>query len=100
MAKPREPINPFYVASGILGVAFTLTACAYGVLMLQANRGMMRSDSIGQEHPLLSLLNTHGVAILAVEVLLLGFVSVAAIVLDHYRGRRAIRKQSSGDRPT
>ena len=88
MAKPREPINPFYVASGVLGVVFTLTACAYGILMLQANRGLMRSDALGTEHPLLSLLNTHGVAILAIEVLLLGFVSVAAIVLDHYRGRR------------
>jgi len=96
LAKPREPINPFYVASGILGVAFTLTACAYGVLMLQANRGMMRSDSLGQEHPLLSLLNTHGVAILAIEVLLLGIASIAAIVLDHYRGRRSIARAPTG----
>jgi len=100
MPARKEPINPFYVASGILGVAFTLTACAYGVLMLQANRGMMRSDALGQEHPLLSLLNTHGVAILAIEVLILGFASVAAIVLDYYRGRRSVRKQSSGDHPT
>jgi ABC-type uncharacterized transport system permease subunit len=100
LAKPREPINPFYVASGILGVAFTLTACAYGILMLQANRGMMRDDALGQDHPLLSLLNMHGVAILAIEVLLLGIASIAAIVLDHYRGRRSMRKESSGDHPT
>jgi hypothetical protein len=40
------------------------------------------------------LLNTHGVAILAIEVLLLGFASVTAIVLDHYRSRRSMRKQN------
>ena len=89
MAKPKQPINPFYVLSGVLGFAFTVTACAYGVLMLEANRGIMDSDALGPQHPLLSLLDTHGMAILAVEVALLGICSIAAIVLDHRRGRRA-----------
>jgi hypothetical protein len=91
MAKPKEPINPFYVLSGILGFAFTVTACAYGYMMLAANRGLMAPGAAGSEHPLLSLLDAHGMAILAIEVALLGISSIAAIVLDHYRGKRASR---------
>ncbi len=94
MAKPKEPINPFYILSGIIGVAFTVTACGYGVLMLKANRGQTLADDSGAVHPLLDLLDQHGLMILGVEVLLIGVVSVAAIVLDHFRGKRAEREQA------
>jgi len=97
LVKRKERINPFYVASGVLGVAFTLTACAYGVLMLQANRGLMRPDALGQEHPLLSLLDQHGAAILGAEVGLLAIASIAAILLDHWRGKRAARNHTQQD---
>ena len=90
MAKPKEPINPFYILSGVLGVAFTVTACAYFVLMLRTNRGEFGWGDEEGEHPLLRLLDQHGLLILLVEVLLIGVVSVAAIVLDHYRGKRTI----------
>lgn len=92
MAKPKEPINWFYVLTAIIGVAFTVTACGYGLLMLRTNCAASVSQPIDQApHPLMSLLDQHGMAILAVEVVLLAMVSVAAIVLDHYRGKRGAR---------
>lgn len=93
MAKPKEPINPFYILSGIVGVAFTVTACGYGLIMVRANRGQSLMDDGGQVHPLLDLLDRHGLVILGAEVLLIGVVSVAAIVLDHFRGKRAEREK-------
>lgn len=90
MAKQKEPFNPFYVLSGVFGVGFTLTACAFFVLMLQSSRGASHGDE--GSHPLMSLLDRHGLAILGVEVVLLGIVSVAAIVLDHFRNKRIVEK--------
>jgi hypothetical protein len=84
----KQPINPFYLLCVLVGVAFTVTACGQLVLMLRANRGASSADDAGNVHPLLNLLDEHGMTILAVEVALLAVVSIAAIVLDHYRGKR------------
>jgi hypothetical protein len=88
MADLKPPINPFYVLCVLAGVVFTVTACAYGVLMLQANRGLNVSGSVVAEHPLMNLLDRYGMIILGVEVAVLIAVSVSAIMLDHYRGKR------------
>ena len=94
MAKSKEPINWFYMLTAILGVAFTVTACGYGLLMLRTNRAASVTQPFDQQpHPLMNLLDQHGMAILAVEVGLLAVVSVAAIVLDHYRGKRGARER-------
>lgn len=84
-----KSINPFYILCVIVGVAFTLTACGYGVLMIRTNRGLPAAgDDAGAPHPLLALLDRHGMTILVVEVALLAAVSIAAITLDHFRGKR------------
>jgi hypothetical protein len=88
MAKPKEPINPFYLLCAVLGVAFTVTACAYGVLMVRANRGLNSAAMDTPQHPLMSLLDRYGMIVLVVEVVLLAVTSIAAIMLDHYRGKR------------
>jgi len=72
----------------LLGVAFTVTAFAYGMVMVRLNNQMSSANDAGQVHPLLDLLNRNGMMILSVEVALLAVVSLAAIVLDHYRGKR------------
>ena len=87
MSKGKEPINPFYVFTAIAGVIFTITACGYGLLMLRSARPAV-SQTPEQVHPLMRLLDQHGILILAVEVGFLAVASVAAIMLDHYRGRR------------
>jgi hypothetical protein len=91
MAKPKEPINPFYVLTAIFGVLFTITACGYGLLMLRSNRAAA-SPTPEPIHPLMNLLDLHGMQMLSVEVGLLAVVSVAAIWLDHYRGKRIASK--------
>jgi hypothetical protein len=88
MSNPKQPINPFYVLCVVAGVAFTVTACAYGLLMVRANRGLDLSSAMPEEHPLMSFLNRYGMIILGGEVAMLVAVSVAAITLDHYRGKR------------
>jgi len=88
VAKTKS-INPFYVLCVIVGVAFTLTACGYGLLMIRTNRGLPAAgDDVAAPHPLLALLDRHGMTILVVEVVLLAVISIAAITLDHYRGKR------------
>ncbi len=84
--QSKEPINPFYVLAGICGVAFTITACAYGMLMLRSNRAAEFAPA--GEHGLMNLLDRHGAAILSGEVALLAIFSIAAIGLDHYRGKK------------
>ena len=88
MNERKQPINPFYLLCVLLGVAFTITACGYGIVMLRINNRMSSANDAGQVHPLIDLLDRHGMAILTVEVGLLAVVSMAAIALDHFRGKR------------
>jgi hypothetical protein len=88
MPRSKEPSNPFYWLCVVAGVAFTVTACAYGLLMLRANRGLNLANTAGQEHPLMSFLDHYGMIILGVEVAILATASFAAILLDHVRGKQ------------
>ncbi len=84
----KEPSNPFYLLAMLLGVAFTLTACAFGLLLLRSQRpeGLPAQGQSGYE--LMELLNHHGVTIMLVELVGLGIFTVAAIWLDHVRGEK------------
>ena len=88
MSSRKEPLNPFYFLSSVAGVAFTVTACAYGLLILRTNRGVYLPEANAAEHPLMNLLDQHGLAILGAEVAVLAAVTIAAIALDHVRGKR------------
>lgn len=99
VAKSKEPINPFYVLTAVAGVAFTITACGYGLLMLRSNRAAQTSEPLATPHPLMNLLDQHGILILAIEVGLLAVASVAAIMLDHYRGKRIAARTSHETKP-
>jgi hypothetical protein len=79
----KKPTNPFYVALIPVGVIFALTACSYGVM---AYRG--RDPHITDETGLAGLMNHHGLAILVVELVLLGILTVAAIGTDDFWTRR------------
>jgi type IV secretory pathway VirB2 component (pilin) len=93
----KESINPFYFLSVVAGVAFTVTACAFGLLILRTNRGLYSPDADPSEQPLMNLLDQHGLAILGAEVALLAVVTIAAIALDHFRGKRQLEPQRRGD---
>jgi hypothetical protein len=91
----KELPNPFYLLSVIVGVAFTVTACAFGLLILRTNRGLYSPEADSSEQPLMNLLDQHGLAILGAEVALLAAVTIAAIALDHIRGKRQLRDSAN-----
>jgi hypothetical protein len=90
VAKQKQPFNPFYALLVIVGVAFTITSCAYALLMVRATRpdasGAAGSVSLGgEEGGLMKLLDERGMEILGVEVFLLALATVGAIGLDQWR---------------
>ncbi len=94
MAKQREAFNPFYVILVVAGIAFAVSACAYGVMTFVG----LRAAEAGQKpadlpSPLFAFMNEHGEALLGGELLLLAVATVGAISTDRYWQRRAEKSQ-------
>ncbi len=83
MSKLKTNFNPFYLLAMIVGIGFTITACAYGLMMVRAihSEGLPQRGEAGFD--LMDLLNKRGTLILCVELGALAVASVAAIYLDH-----------------
>lgn len=94
MAKAKEPFNPFYVLLVLLGIAFTVTACAYGVMAYRATRVGPPQAETGPN--LLVFLDRHGGMLMAGELFLLGLASAAAMGTDRLWSRRQQRLAASG----
>ena len=91
----RRHTHPLYYLVGVLGVAFTVTACAYGVMSFRSDRGgdmYSRATNAG----LMSLMREHGGTVLGVEIIALAVASVAAIAAD---GRAARRLEGESSQP-
>lgn len=116
MAKNKEPVNPFYVMLVLLGVVFVVTTCAYGTMTWRATQPAAvyeprPSDSAtaaagaatgGDRHPLMVLLDKHGIELLGGELLLLTLATFGAMGLDSLRTRQANRRvevKSADDDP-
>lgn len=86
----KKKLNPFYVLLVIVGVAFCVTASAFGLMTLRGvqSSGPVIQDLDGSEnsgpHPLMTLMETHGMSIIMVELVLLGIFTFAAIGLDQH----------------
>ena len=90
MAVPaKKPINPFYVAALPAGALFAVTACAFVVMTMQG-ADPQRGEGTG----LIRLMATHGVAIMLVELAVLGALTIAAIATDNFWTRRFEARQS------
>lgn len=83
MADKRSAFNPFYVLLVVLGIAFTLTACAYVVMMLRALQPNVE-PAAPQGASLLRFVDRHGAALMTAELLLLALTTVGAISTDRY----------------
>jgi len=81
MARSKSPVNPFYVVLVMVGIAFCITACAYGIMTFRALRG---EDDQKKAPILVALLDQHGERILMGEILLLGLATFGAIKTDRY----------------
>lgn len=90
MAKKKSGINPFYVLLAPLGVGFTLTACAYGVMAFKAVRGadlQVAEQQVAAQRSgaaLLAYMDQHGAELMGVELALLAACTFGAIGADRY----------------
>jgi len=78
----KKAVNPLYPVVVLSGIAFTLTACAYGILMVRTQDP--RSAGTVAASPLLVFLDKNGFLLLMVELAILTLASVAAMVTDDY----------------
>jgi hypothetical protein len=89
MRRSNKFANPFYSLLLMAGIAFALTATAYGVMAFREARPMPQGavtvpDEKATEHPLMAWMSQHGEAAMLTE---LGFLAVfvfGAIGTDGY----------------
>lgn len=92
----KKSINPFYVLLLLAGVAFAITATAYGVMtvrQLQASRGYGRTDVAGDPSSSDSfndIVDQHGATAMIWEIVLLGVGTFGAIAYDQRLDRVAV----------
>jgi len=84
MARRRR--NPFYALLGFVGVVFTLTAVSSCLTVLRGVRP--ETAAVRGTHPIERLLDRHGTAILAGELIVLAIATIGAVALDHVEGER------------
>jgi hypothetical protein len=93
MRRSNKFANPFYALLLTAGIAFALTATAYGVMAFREARPATLDSAVVAtekpiEHPLMAWMSQHGEAALLTE---LGFLAVfvfGAIGTDDYWQRR------------
>jgi hypothetical protein len=96
MRRSSKFANPFYALLLVAGIAFALTATAYGVMAFREARPQPADAAANEstaEHPLMEWMSNHGEAALLTE---LGFLAVfvfGAIGTDEYWQRRIARKK-------
>jgi hypothetical protein len=96
MAGKKKPFNPFYPLLVIVGVAFSITACAYGVMTVKMLQPAGAEEVRQADTGLLPFLDRHGMTLLLSELGALAVLTFAAIGTDDFWTRRA--EQGAGDR--
>jgi hypothetical protein len=84
MTARRKTFNPFYPLVVLVGVAFTVTACAYGWMVYISRQHDPQAIAAAQDSKMLPWLREHGETLLMGEVVGLVVVSVAAMATDRY----------------
>jgi hypothetical protein len=82
----RKPRNPFYVLLVPVGVAFVVTAFAYGVMAFQSVNTLRGEDVARNAHPLWTWLRRNGDETMLGELAVLGVLTAAAIGTDRWWG--------------
>ena len=91
MLKPGS--NPFYVLLVLIGVAFCITACAYGVMTVKKLHPAEQLHAAGQApsgadgEAFMDAVDEHGFSVMMIELGLLAITTFAAIATDEYWSR-------------
>ena len=80
MNRSKRRTNPFYVLLVVIGILFTVTACAYGVMTVKQIRPINRSAP----SQLMTFLDEHGLTVMIIELTVLAGSTCAAIATDGY----------------
>ncbi|MGD9636595.1 MAG: hypothetical protein AB7G28_07265 [Pirellulales bacterium] len=94
MQRSKKSSNPFYALLILAGLAFVVTAAAYGVMATRESRAAVTGKPAA-EHPLMKWMHDHGDAALVGELAILGAAVFAAIGTDDYWQRRAARRKQA-----
>src|SRR3954447_2443795 len=83
----KKRLNPFYALLIPTGLAFVVTAFAYGFMAFQAVNAVRAEAGRNAGHPLFVWLNQHGDRALLVELAVLAALTFAAIGTDRWWDR-------------
>lgn len=87
--KPyKKSANPFYALLVLFGLAFVVTAAAYGVMATREARAADTGQPVA-DHALMRWMHEHGNTALLSELALLGVCTFGAIGTDEFWQRRA-----------
>ena len=81
-SKAQKAFNPFYPLLIAAGLAFAITATAYGVMILRKIEPVVGPGET--EHRLIQFMDEHGFTVLMVELGVLAFATFAAISTDSW----------------
>jgi hypothetical protein len=95
VAKKQSALNPFYAVLVAVGIAFVVTACAYGVMAFRAVRATTWSAAGAESVGLTGFMDRHGVSLMGGELAVLAIATFAAMGTDSFWARRAERRASA-----
>lgn len=103
MSSKKKAFNPFYPLLVVAGLAFAITACAYGVMTVKMLQPAGAEEVREADAGLLVFLDRYGMTLLLGELGALAVLTFAAIGTDDFWTRRAEQGsarggQESGDR--
>jgi ABC-type sulfate transport system permease subunit len=96
--RKNEAFNPFYLALVVIGIAFAITACVYGVMIVLDLQGSDAALAAAHETSLLKFMDAYGGSLLAAELVVLAICTIAAISTDQFWQRRAIARQAHAEK--
>ena len=89
MTRSKKFANPFYGLLLVAGIAFAITATAYGVMAFRdRDTAASVTSATTEEHPLMTWMSEHGERALIGELAALAVLTVGAIATDDYWQRR------------
>jgi hypothetical protein len=98
LAVPQsKPLNPFYFLLAVVGVAFCVSASAFGLMTLRQSRApqaVLLEEEQNQVHPLMKLMDQYGMTILISELGVLAVFSFAAMATDQMHTNKQARAES------
>jgi hypothetical protein len=98
MVKTDKITNPFYALLIPVGIAFVISASAYGVMAFR-DTSRSAAGEPKEQVGLLGFMDRHGGLMLGIEVLLLGVLTTAAIGIDEIKIHRSASAAKDDGRP-